>query len=92
MADAPATDPTLPPVEACRSCQAPIRWCKHVNTGRPAPIDAAPADEGNIVLYGSTYAVVTRATTPEPGPFYLNHFVTCPHAAQHGRAQEAARR
>lgn len=79
-----------PRIEHCRSCQAPIRWCKHVNTGRPAPIDADPVEDGNITLAGSMYAVVVRAATTDPGPFYKNHFVTCPHAAQHSRPKGAA--
>jgi hypothetical protein len=74
-----------PPIEHCRSCGAPIRWCRHINTGRPAPIDADPAEDGNVSIYGSAYTVVVRATTADPGPFYHNHFVTCPHAAQHAR-------
>jgi hypothetical protein len=80
--------------EACRSCQAPILWLDSATTGKPAPIDAAPALNGNIrvdVVHGC-YFVVTgedrQAAIRHGGPLHTNHFVTCPQrAAWKGRAK-----
>jgi len=77
----------------CRSCGAPIIWAINNRTGRKAPIDAEPAADGPIYLTsdGDTggdpaYAIVAvadRDLALHPGPFYTNHFMTCPNAAQH---------
>ena len=64
-------------------CAAPILWVRHLRTGGRAPVDADPADNGNIlvdettgrylVLAGDDLAAARTASTP----LRLNHFVTC---------------
>jgi hypothetical protein len=72
--------------ESCRSCQAPVLWLKNIVTGKPAPIDAEPAPNGNIRVdvAGEYYSVVAgqdRADALERGdPLHTNHFATCPQA------------
>lgn len=72
----------------CRSCGAAIYWLKHVNTGRPAPVDANPSPNGNIVieLEGGTYGICGKDVACQLGYMgeerYVNHFATCPMAAE----------
>jgi glucose dehydrogenase len=58
---------------------------RHVGTGNLAPINAAPAPDGNIHvdLEAQTYRLVGRDFRPghETTDRYLNHFATCPAAA-----------
>lgn len=72
----------------CSSCKRDIFWRVHVVTGKPAPLDAQPVDDGNIVLDdGETYRVLTKAerATVVDIPRYTSHFATCPTARQHRR-------
>lgn len=53
----------------------------HFETGKPAPIEVKPSDDGNILITGDTYEVVTkdeREKAKQRG-FVLrkNHFATC---------------
>ena len=61
----------------CRSCHAKIFWLKNEKTGKLAPIDAAPSQDGNIEIEAGKgiYRVVGKA----PGR-HTSHFVTCPAA------------
>jgi hypothetical protein len=73
----------------CSSCQAAIVWAV-TTKGARMPVDAAPADDGNIVLIdtaGGIQAIVVR-----PGEFpgqkrHRSHFSTCPNHAQHRKAR-----
>jgi len=38
------------PTAHCRSCQAPIIWAEHHETGRRTPFDAEPIEAGSWVL------------------------------------------
>lgn len=83
-----------PPMSQCKSCDASIVWAVHTATGSLAPIDVEPTDGGNIILttdeLGVTrYRVLTKleAETYKGGDAHLNHFVTCPDATSHRRAQ-----
>jgi hypothetical protein len=73
----------------CRSCPARVLWLANVTTHKRAPIDAAPAVGGNIVvdLDAGTYRIVTGIEREDMigrgDPLHLNHFVTCPNAAEH---------
>jgi hypothetical protein len=80
----------------CRSCEADVIWLEHERTGKPAPIDAKPTSDGNIVVddVGGTYSVVpeqVRDNLIEAGmPLHTNHFATCPQrAAWRERAAKA---
>ncbi len=77
--------------QLCKSCEAPIIWAVHAGTGKPAPIDAVPADGGNIMLRKAAgpdgrariiYTLLTpeAAETYNGGDAHLNHFATCPDA------------
>lgn len=79
--------------DTCRSCPAPVLWLRHAVTGKRAPIDQAPAPDGNIVVdeTDGTYLTLNAAQRNEVrergGELHLNHFVTCPQAASwKGRA------
>lgn len=74
----------------CRSCGAQIVWGTNTATGRPAPIDAAPSERGNISCYpaadgprlvvlGAAKASAMRAAGQL---LYLSHFATCPQAGK----------
>lgn len=66
----------------CKRCGARIEWRRNDRTGKPAPIDAEPSPNGNILLVGEgTYRVLgkERDLFTDPGePLHLNHFATCP--------------
>lgn len=61
----------------CRSCSAKVYWLKNDKTGKPAPTDVAPSENGNIEidLSAHTYQVIGK----QPGR-HTNHFSTCPSA------------
>jgi hypothetical protein len=69
--------------DVCRSCAAPIFWAL-TTTGTRMPIDAEPAQTGNITVVsdddGHHLAQVHRWPTDE-WPRYTSHFQTCPDAA-----------
>lgn len=69
----------------CRTCGRAIYWCKHVESGKAAPIDAQPNPKGNCIIYADgTYSVLHKSdVSPAPGRLHTNHFQTCPQAAQH---------
>lgn len=85
---------------ACSSCGAEIVWAVHQGSGKRMPVDAAPAENGNVRLmrrftpegkYVETVATVhgpdARAALRAQGvALHLNHFVTCPDREQHRRA------
>jgi hypothetical protein len=68
---------------------------------RVMPVDVAPSDKGNVQLYRRGTAVVARVLGPERAQqirdaawalsgthtLRLNHFVTCPNAADHRRSR-----
>lgn len=74
----------------CRSCNAPIWWGR-TDSNKLIPIDAEPADNGNIMRTGerTEWGTAPRVTVQIPPGFdgdrYLSHFVTCEHAAAHRR-------
>jgi hypothetical protein len=75
-------------IEHCRSCRAAIVWLKHAESGKAAPVDAAPAPGGTILINapGGTYRIVRaqdRATFA--GQLHLNHFATCAQAKKWSR-------
>lgn len=77
----------LGPVAACRDCGALVRWAL-TRRGSAMPINAAPADGGNLILERRSAALVARVVGPmdlEDGDRYVSHFATCPHAAERRR-------
>jgi hypothetical protein len=67
-----------PPAQACRSCDAPIRWVK-TTTGKRMPLDAEPVPDGNLVLVDGV-ATVVDADAAGTRERYTSHFSTCPQA------------
>jgi hypothetical protein len=66
----------------CRSCHRPIIWAVNGKTGKSMPVDADPADNGNIELLpraGAAPEAVVHAQPPMLATgLYLSHFATCP--------------
>ena len=81
---------TAPKMTRCRSCSAPIVFAKLVGDrrGKANPIDADPADNGNLRVFDDGRYTVIDARSLDGYrragiPLYLSHFVTCPNAAKH---------
>lgn len=79
----------------CRSCRAPVIWLEHAKTGKPAPIDAEPVPDGNILVdpLNGAYRVLAERSQRELASaqgsnLYTNHFVTCPQASAWKRARD----
>jgi hypothetical protein len=65
----------------CKSCPAEIFWVKTVN-GKAMPLDAEPADTGNVVVVNGQ-AIVFAGPDRIPDeyrevPRYLSHHISCP--------------
>ena len=76
------------PSSKCRSCDAPIRWCRTEATGKLMPLDPDPVDDGNVwvLRIESGTPVVAVALLADAVPTtvplrYVSHFVTCKDAA-----------
>lgn len=76
---------------ACRSCEADVRWTVTAH-GRRMPVNAAPSDDGNIILVdmgpdlppvarvfadADTAARTAVAERLDPDARYVSHFATC---------------
>lgn len=74
----------MTPATFCRSCNAEVVWLVHERTGKRAPIDAAPADGGNVAvdLEAGTYRIVRKRDELAAGGLHTNHFATCEQAAR----------
>ena len=73
-------------MSACKSCGAPIRWCK-TERGKNIPVDDAPSPAGNLDIGRDGIARVVTESLRYGQKLYQSHFVTCPEAAQHRRAR-----
>lgn len=65
----------------CRGCDADILWLKSERTGKPSPIDAYPAWNGNVLIdwEHETWRVATTDEKAAHGrELHLSHFATCP--------------
>lgn len=70
-------------MDHCRSCRAPIDWRVNLRTGRPAPIDADPVPDGDVlVMADGRHSVIGRADPTPPADMlrFKNHWSTCPDA------------
>lgn len=68
---------------SCRACSAPIRFAKHVSTGKAHPVDDKPSQDGNLVLFHEGGVLMVRhAKLPadQMRPRHKSHFATCPKA------------
>lgn len=66
----------------CRSCGAAILWAT-TEKGKAMPLDAEPAENGNINLVGGVAKVVKPGEMLPGIPLYLSHFATCPNSVMH---------
>jgi hypothetical protein len=76
----------------CRSCSAPLLWVRSATTGSLMPLDAEPAEDGNIWLVDGMAHVHNGSLFEEmlpEGPRYKSHFASCPNAAQHRKPKGA---
>lgn len=73
------------PVNYCESCNAPILWLRNNKTGKPAPIDAPPSENGNCKVYSETHYQVLageglKNARSLKSLLNTSHFFTCPEA------------
>jgi hypothetical protein len=74
------------PTEACRSCSAQVIWAT-TDKGKAMPVDAEPAEKGNVALSTNDKGRVIARVVPPHLAFgrkdlRLSHFVRCPQARQ----------
>lgn len=72
------------PTEACRTCAAPIVWTE-TDRGKPMPVDAKPAGNGNVALSVDGKGQVRSRVVAQHLAFgrtdlRTSHFVGCPQA------------
>ena len=76
-------------VTTCRSCGEEIIFAPHWGApqGRLMPIDARPAEGGNLAVIDGVYVIVRDRGNAQrwQDSLHLSHFVTCPKATQHRR-------
>lgn len=71
----------------CSRCPAQIRFVTMAKSGKPNPLDATPAENGNVWIdeEGKGHTITKgEEYVASRGPLYISHFATCP-AAQHFR-------
>jgi hypothetical protein len=74
----------------CRSCGAPIIWCKTA-AGKTMPVDAKACPDGNLIREGASVRYRNReemASNFLADPRYKSHFATCANAAQHRKSKK----
>lgn len=79
-------------VATCQKCKAQIIMARHKRTGRPAPIEVRPSDDGNILVTGDTYEIFSKEELQmaRDRGYVLrkNHFATCEFAKSFSRAEQ----
>lgn len=91
MVEPAETTPPTYPTAPCSSCAALIVWAVTASTGRAMPVDAAPADDGNVKLTARDGQPPLAVVVGNPAKMfgvrwkYRSHFATCPNAAKHRR-------
>lgn len=71
----------------CRYCPALVIWTENERTHKAAPVDAEPAENGNVKLTARAHGLkpLSQVLAGEPldearlatEPLHLNHFATC---------------
>jgi hypothetical protein len=70
--------------EKCRSCGAPVVWCKTAD-GKRMPVDAGPTPDGNLIVFAASGEVRSVAAADRPtfaGQLHKSHFASCPQAGK----------
>jgi len=69
----------------CRSCGTAMIWAES-RSGKPMPLDAHPAPNGNVLLLDGVAHVLAIDEADmlrrRQIPLYLSHHATCPHGAK----------
>ena len=79
---------TLTATAECGGCNASVAWYPNRRTGKKAPVDIVPREDGNVVIDSptGTYEVLTKSQLAAanqatmfdtPRPRYVLHFATC---------------
>lgn len=73
----------------CASCGAEILWHRSATTNNFMPIDALPAEDGNIIIEDGMAHVIRGMLWEEShdGPRYKSHFATCPNHEKHRKVR-----
>lgn len=79
-------------MNSCRACQAPIEWRRHIRTGKSAPIEMKAAEDGNVILIGTSQYRTLRQGEVVQVKRYHNHFANCPKAEAFKRRDPKAHR
>jgi hypothetical protein len=80
---------TTVPLASCRSCGAPVKWCK-TETGKRIPMNPTPDPDGIWLIWPTLHTpTIMRPTaqTPHEVARYTSHFATCPEASTWRRAR-----
>ena len=68
----------------CQACEARIIMARHQRTRKLAPIEVDPSEDGNIVVVGDEYYIVTKEmremAIKRNLPLRVNHFARCAYA------------
>lgn len=74
-------------IDACNSCQRPIVWGRWRKSGKYAPFDPEPVENGVAKLTEGTPPIADYVPRQVRGAhaWFVPHFVTCPDAAHHRR-------
>lgn len=78
----------------CQKCNTEVIWLRHKDTNKPAPIEAAPNENGNIFTHGKLYRLATAEEIAKAKaigkPLYLNHFASCEFAKNFSKKEPEA--
>lgn len=56
-------------------CGTAYKWRRHVDSGRRAPVETTPDPDGNVVIEGGGYRVLTdEEKATKVGPRFVLHF------------------
>lgn len=75
-------------VETCRSCNQPVVFARHERTHKPAPINAAPSADGDILIFAAgdgglpLYRLLPPAKRFGRTDLRVSHFANCPKASR----------
>lgn len=77
----------------CQKCNTEVVWLWHKDTNKPAPIEAAPSENGNIFVKNKLYRMATKDEIEKAKAIgkllYLNHFATCEFAKSFSKKESA---
>lgn len=81
----------------CQGCGAKVFWKANVKTGRAAPVNPEPDPNGNVIMVGNKYQVLTKQELAQRSIFdmgepeqlrYTLHFANCKNADHFRRCKK----